>query len=262
MSTYTVVPGDTMWNIAIKYGVGLNELLNANPQITNTGLIFPGQTINIPSANQSTYTVMSGDTMWNIASKYKIGLNQLLNANPQITNSNLIFPGQMINIPSAPSTPSIPGTPNIPGIPSVPSTPSVPNNNNVPNDMKALETEVIRLVNVERAKAGLSALAENSEISRIARIKSEDFINNNYFAHNSPTYGTPFDMLRSYGITFTAAAENIASGQRTAADVMNSWMNSSGHRANILNSTYNQTGVGVARDNNGNLFWTEMFIRS
>ena len=69
-------------------------------------------------------------------------------------------------------------------------------------------------------------------------------------------------MIRSFGISFTAAAENIASGQRSAAEVMNTWMNSQCHRTNILNSTYNQIGVGVARDDNGNLFWTQMFIRS
>ena len=68
-------------------------------------------------------------------------------------------------------------------------------------------------------------------------------------------------MLKSFGITYTAAGENIANGQRTAAEVMNSWMNSSGHRANILNSAYNQIGVGVARDKNGNLFWTQMLVR-
>jgi uncharacterized YkwD family protein/spore coat assembly protein SafA len=232
MTTYIVMPGDTMWNIAAKNGIGLNELMAANPQITNSTFIFPGQRINIPSTSISTYTVMPGDTMWSIATKYGLGVNQLMTANPQITNSTLIFPGQKINIPS--------GT----------------------NDIRLLEEEVIRLVNVERSRVGLPALVENNEVSRVARIKSNDFVKNNYFSHNSPTYGSPFDMLRSFGVNFTAAAENIASGQRTASEVMNFWMNSSGHRANILNPTYNQIGVGVARDNNGKVFWTQMFIRS
>ncbi|MDD2377223.1 MAG: CAP domain-containing protein, partial [Bacilli bacterium] len=131
-----------------------------------------------------------------------------------------------------------------------------------PSDIRALETEVIRLVNAERSRAGQPTLTENNEVSRVARTKSQDFINNNYFSHNSPTYGSPFEMLRSFGVSYTAAAENIARGQRTAEEVMNTWMNSSGHRANILNSTYNQIGVGVARDNNGTLYWTQMFIRS
>lgn len=192
----------------------------------------------------STYTVISGDTMWGIAKKYGIELNELLTANPQIINPAFILPGQTINIPG-PTTE--PGTPTAPSVPS---------------DIGALEAEVIRLVNIEREKTGRPALTPNNELNRVARIKSEDFIKNNYFSHNSPTYGTPFDMIRSFGISFTAAAENIASGQRSAAEVMNTWMNSQGHRTNILNSTYNQIGVGVARDDNGNLFWTQMFIRS
>ena len=240
MTTYTIMTGDTMWNIAAKHGIELKELLAANPQITNSSLISPGQTINIPSTNTSTYTVTSGDTMWNIAAKHGIGLKELLAANPQVINSSLISPGQIINIPSVTNVPSTP---------------------NVSNDMRSLEIEVIRLVNIERAKVGRSALIENNKISNIARIKSQDFIKNNYFSHNSPTYGSPFDMLKSFGITYTAAGENIANGQRTAAEVMNSWMNSSGHRANILNSAYNQIGVGVAKNKNGNLFWTQMLVR-
>jgi len=235
MTTYTVVAGDTMWRIAVKHGIGLSELLKANPQISNSSFIVTGQKINIPSTSTSTYTVMSGDTLWSIATKKGIKLNDLMAANPQITNSALIVTGQKINIPSTSS---------------------------VTDDIEALENEVICLVNVERAKVGLSALVKNEQLSHAARIKSEDFINNNYFAHTSPTYGTPFEMLKTLGITFTAAGENIASGQKTAADVMNSWMNSSGHRANILNSTYNQIGVGVAKENDGNTYWTQMFIRS
>ncbi len=224
-----------MWHIATKYGIELSDLVAANPQIINPSLIFPGQIVNIPKINTTTYTVKSGDTMWNIATKYGIGLNNLMAANSQITNSAFIYPGQIINIPKA---------------------------DNVSNALKELETEVIRLVNAERSKVGRSALAQNNELSHVARLKSKDFVDHNYFSHNSPTYGTPFDMLKSYGIKYTAAAENIAEGQKTASEVMNTWMSSSAHRANILNSTYNQIGVGVARDNKGNLFWTQIFIRN
>ena len=185
----------------------------------------------------TTYTVLAGDTMWKVASKNGVGLSELLAANPQITNSSLIFPGQKINIPKA-------GT-----------------GTETPSDSSSLGKEVVRLVNVERTKAGLPALTESSELNNVADIKSKDFVNNNYFSHTSPTYGTPFDMIRSFGISFTSAGENIASGQKTAADVMNSWMNSSGHRANILNTSYNKIGVGVAKDSNGNTYWTQMFIK-
>jgi len=178
----------------------------------------------------TTYTVMPGDSLWKIAVKFEIGLSEIIAANPQIINPALIFPGQVINIPNI-------------------------------DEYKALETEVVRLVNVERARAGLPALTQNWELSRVARYKSQDFINRNYFSHDSPTYGSPFDMLRSFGILFSAAAENIARGQSSPATVMNSWMGSAGHRANILSSLYNKIGVGVARDSRGTLFWTQMFIR-
>lgn len=241
MTTYTVVTGDTMWSIAIKYGIELNDLLGANPQITNPNLIFPGQIINIPDNNKSNYTVMPGDTMWSIARKYGIELNNLLSANSQITNPNLIFPGQTITIPNG--------------------TDKTGEDNNIPSDISALENEVIRLVNIEREKAGINALIQNRELMKVARMKSQDFIDKNYFSHTSPTYGTVSNMLETFGIPFTAVAENIANGQRNAEEVMNSWMNSPGHRANILSSTYNQIGVGVARDSNGKLFWTQIFIK-
>ena len=77
MKTYTIMPGDTMWKIATKHGVGLDKLLTANPQITNPNLIFTGQIINIPSANTSTYTIILGDTMWHIATKHGIGFFQV-----------------------------------------------------------------------------------------------------------------------------------------------------------------------------------------
>ncbi|MCL2611041.1 MAG: SafA/ExsA family spore coat assembly protein [Defluviitaleaceae bacterium] len=177
------------------------------------------------------YTVVSGDSMWKIAVKHQVGLSELLAVNPQITNPALIFPGQRINIPKT-------------------------------AEFREFEQEVVRLVNAERARAGLRPLAENWEVSRVARFKSQDFINRNYFAHDSPIYGTPFQMLRSFGIQFSSAGENIAQGQRTPAAVMSAWMNSPGHRANILNPSFNQIGVGVARDSRGNLFWTQMFITS
>ena len=83
---------------------------------------------------------------------------------------------------------------------------------------------------------------------------------NRYFSHNSPTYGSAFDMMNNYGISYRAAGENIAKGQKSAQSVMNGWMNSSGHRANILKSNYTQLGVGYALDSNGNTYWVQMFI--
>lgn len=181
-------------------------------------------------AQSGTHTVVSGDSMWKIAVRYEIGLSELIEANPQISNPALIYPGQKITIPNIDS-------------------------------VKQLEQQVVDLVNAQRGKNGLPALTHNWELSRVARYKSQDMIDKNYFSHTSPTYGSPFDMMKSFGISYTAAGENIAKGQNSPQSVMNAWMNSSGHRANILNKSYNQIGVGVAKDSRGNLYWTQMFIK-
>ena len=116
---------------------------------------------------------------------------------------------------------------------------------------------MIRLVNQVRAENGLKALSPNWELSRVARYKSEDMARNGYFSHTSPTYGTPFQMIRAFGLSFRSAGENIAYGQRTPAAVVDAWMNSSGHRANILSASYTQIGVGYCSDGR---YWTQMFI--
>lgn len=182
------------------------------------------------SAQSTTYTVKSGDTLWKIAVKNQTGISEILSQNPQIKNPDLIYPGQKLTIPG-------------------------------PSSVKAFEDEVVRLVNVERSKKGLQALKLNWELARVARYKSQDMVNKKYFSHTSPTYGSPFKMMESFGIRFSAAGENIAYGQRTPAEVMNSWMNSSGHRANILSTSYTQIGVGLAKTSSGVCYWTQMFIK-
>lgn len=121
------------------------------------------------------------------------------------------------------------------------------------------EQKVVELVNVERQKAGLPALTMDSVISNVARTKSKDMALNNYFAHQSPTYGSAGDMLRQFGIKWSAWGENIASGQRTPEIVVNAWMNSSGHRANILSSNFSKIGVGYVTNSNGTPYWTQIF---
>ncbi len=92
----------------------------------------------------------------------------------------------------------------------------------------------------------------------MAQIKAEDMRDNNYFSHTSPTYGSPFDMMKKYGITYSSAGENIAKGQKTPEAVVNAWMNSEGHRANILNESFTQMGLGYASDST--TYWSQMFI--
>lgn len=132
--------------------------------------------------------------------------------------------------------------------------------NNTSNNTNSEASQVIKLVNDERSKNGLSPLKENKELSKVANIKAQDMIDKNYFDHVSPTYGTPFDMMKKFGINYTFAGENIAYGQKTPSEVMNSWMNSEGHRANILNSNYTEIGIGIARNNDGTPYWVQMFI--
>ena len=179
------------------------------------------------SANTS-HTVVSGDSMWKIAVKYEVGLSEIKNANPHITNPDLIYPGQVITIPNADT------------------------------GVLQYEREGVRLVNEIRAKNGLKELTEDWELSRVARYKSQDMKDNNYFSHTSPVYGSPFNMIKNFGISYKSAAENIAKGQKTPQAVVDAWMNSSGHRANILNSTYTKIGVGYVASGN---YWTQMFIR-
>ncbi|WP_016995450.1 CAP domain-containing protein [Lysinibacillus boronitolerans] len=172
------------------------------------------------------YTVTSGDSLWKIALKTETGVQELIDANPQLANPNQISPGQKINVPV--------------------------------KEQATVEQEVVKLVNAERAKAGLAALQEDWELSRVAKYKSQDMHDKNYFDHTSPTYGTPFTMMKNFGITYKSAGENIAQGQRSAQEVVTAWMNSEGHRANILNKSYTHIGVGYVQDGN---YWTQMFIQ-
>ncbi|MBP1926647.1 putative YkwD family protein [Sedimentibacter acidaminivorans] len=123
------------------------------------------------------------------------------------------------------------------------------------------EQKVVELVNIERQKAGLSALTLDTSISNVARTKSQDMADNNYFAHQSPTYGSAGDMLKQFGIKWSAWGENIASGQRSPESVVTAWMNSEGHRANILSSNFSKIGVGYAVNSKGTPYWTQMFTK-
>ncbi|OAB40469.1 CAP domain-containing protein [Paenibacillus antarcticus] len=121
-------------------------------------------------------------------------------------------------------------------------------------DSSQFAEQVLDLVNQERSKAGLGSLSMSEELSKMAMVKAQDMYNNNYFDHNSPTHGSPFDMMKEFGITYNSAGENIAKGQTTPTQVMNEWMNSPGHKANILNSSY--THIGISFYNNE---WVQEF---
>lgn len=178
---------------------------------------------------QQVYTVQQGDSLWKIAVRYQVGVSEIIQANPQFKNPNMIYPGQKVNIPNLATT-------------------------------KSIENQVIQLTNQERAKNGIKALTPNWELSRVARYKAVDMRDKNYFSHTSPTYGDPFTMMKNFGIAYRAAAENIAAGQTSPQEVVRAWMNSPGHRANILNSTYTQIGVGYTQGGSQRYYWVQMFI--
>lgn len=192
--------------------------------VISGGILAAALAVGVSAA---THTVVRGDTMWKVAVKYEVGLSEIKSANPQILNYNLIYPGQVINIPETDSK------------------------------VASYEQEVIRLVNENRAENGLKPLTYDWELSRVARYKSQDMKDKKYFSHTSPTYGSPFQMIKSFGISYRSAGENIARGYATPKAVVDGWMNSSGHRANILNSSFTRIGVGYVADGN---YWTQMFI--
>lgn len=127
------------------------------------------------------------------------------------------------------------------------------------SQMNSDELEVFNLINKQRTDKGLSALKNDAEVQRVARIKAQDMVNNGYFSHQSPTYGSPFDMFKSFGISYKSAGENIAANSSNSGAVT-AWMNSSGHRANILNGSYNFTGVGVVSSPKYGKMYVQMFI--
>ena len=127
------------------------------------------------------------------------------------------------------------------------------------SSMNSDEKEVFDLINKQRTNNGLPALQNDSEVQRIARIKAQDMVDNNYFSHNSPTYGSPFDMLKSFKVSYKSAGENIAANSSNSSAVT-AWMNSSGHKANILNSSFNYTGIGVVSSPRYGKMYVQMFI--
>jgi uncharacterized YkwD family protein/spore coat assembly protein SafA len=185
----------------------------------------------IPKASfaQTVYTVQPGDTLWKIAVRYQVGISEIISANPQFKNPNLIYPGEKVNIPNL-------------------------------DAIKSIENQVVQLTNQQRAKYGLKPLIQDWELSRVARYKAIDMRDKNYFSHTSPTYGDPFTMMKNFGITYRSAAENIAAGQTTPQEVVNAWMNSSGHRANILSTQSTYIGVGYAKGGSQRYYWVQQFI--
>lgn len=175
------------------------------------------------------YEVKPGDTTSGIAERFHTDVAEIAGRN-KLKDPDLIHPGQRLLIPRV--DPKVAG----------------------------FEKRVLELTNQARVTNGLKPLAYNWELTRMARHKSEDMRDRGYFAHQSPTYGSPFDMMRAYQITFHSAGENIAAGQATPEEVVKRWLNSPDHRRNILNPGFAEIGCGVAFGGNLQVYWTQEFI--
>ncbi len=215
---------------------------------------------------------MNAEQMQNLCSKYMPNLKSGFNLQAlQEACSKLKAPPAVAKKPVAPvaaQKPSAPVAAQKPAAPVAAQKPAAPVTTEkpaAPAETKATngsyEAQVVELVNKERAAQGLSPLKFNAELSNVARVKAADLRDKNYFAHNSPTYGSPFDMMKSFGIRYTAAGENIAKGYMNPTSVMNGWMNSPGHKANIMNGNFTEIGVGYVSGSNGSGYWVQMFIR-
>ena len=187
-------------------------------------------------ASAASYTVQKGDTLWKIAHKNNTTTKSLISLNPTLKNPNALSIGQKI---------------------------TVSNESNKSNSSKveanaSVVEEIATLVNKERSKAGLAPLTVDAKLTEVAQLKSQDMQSKKYFSHTSPTYGSPFDMMKKFNISYKSAGENIAMGQTSAEQVMEAWMNSDGHRANILDSKFTHIGVGYVKTGH---YWTQMFIK-
>lgn len=118
--------------------------------------------------------------------------------------------------------------------------------------------QMLDMINEERQANGLAALQWNADLAEVAQAKAQDMLDNNYFSHTSPTYGSPFEMMRSYGISYRYAAENIAKNSSVEKAHV-ALMNSEGHRNNILNSNLTSIGIGIVKSSTGYII-VQMFI--
>jgi uncharacterized YkwD family protein len=130
----------------------------------------------------------------------------------------------------------------------------------LPSELTADEKEMVQLVNKERASKGLTPYQVDMQLTKVARVKAQEMVDKGYFSHTSPTYGSPFQMMESFGINYRAAAENIAQNQKVnGAHQM--FMNSSGHKANIMSGSYDYVGIAVVNGGPHGKTFVQMFLK-
>ncbi|MBT2687899.1 LysM peptidoglycan-binding domain-containing protein [Bacillus sp. ISL-47] len=188
-----------------------------------------------PAAAITEYKVEKGDTLWKIGVKFNKDLNDIINSNPHIKNPDFIYPRQIVLIPGQTGRS---GTPKI----------------------AADERTIWELANDERKQKGLKPLVMDSMLTGVAKQKSQDMMKFEYVSHNSPTYGNPTKMLRNQQISFLTVKENIGAGYRSADEMFSAWMNSSIHRANILDKKATHIGVGYVKGGLHGHYWTIFIV--
>ena len=206
----------------------LNVRSGPGTNFKSIGLVYKNEYIRVFAKIGDWYVVQTnGDLIGAVSTKYVRAINSASNpgTNPGTTQNN----NMTTNKTDVSTTPS------------------------------ALEKELLDLINEKRTAYGLSKLSFDTALQKTARAKAEDLVANNYFSHNSPTYGTPFEMMKNFGVTYKTAGENIA-GNSTLEGAVNAWMNSQGHRENILNNAYNLTGIGVVKSNTYGYVMVQMFV--
>lgn len=212
-------------------------------------------------ATYARYRVQAGDTLLRISRLFNTTVEELQRLN-RLANDRLLS-GQMLLIPLTDSlrpAPPLRQQPVPPPAAPAPVTvvPPAPSQG-TGSVLAENEQQMLDLVNRERTAIGLRPLQADPELTRLARLKTQDMITLNYFAHQSPTYGSPFEMMRAAGVTFRIAGENLA-GARTVAAAHTALMNSPGHRANILNPAYTHIGIGAGVSGRFGLVFTQLFV--
>jgi uncharacterized YkwD family protein len=249
-------------NINIRSGPSASTPISANlskgDAVKVIGKLNGWYVVNVPNTNK----------VGCISPKYA----DLYSAQPASTK-----PAPTRPIPTTPNTPTTPTTPtgtekssaNPTGTQKSPAVPSgsptgtnAPTGTNTPTGSGTLTAQgsrILQQANAERAKVGAKPLTSNTDLNKLATMKSQDIVEKNYFSHQSPTYGSPFDMMKTYGVSYMYAGENLAIDS-DADRAHNAWMNSEGHRRNILNPDFTEIGIGLYPKGNGSYAYTQMFI--
>lgn len=207
-----------------------------------------------PTGGSSSGSGSSYQNNWSYSTKYQSNNSTQYYYTSRPSNDYGYYVPPKTSTPTPTPTP----TPTEPKNPPVQPNPQPPNP--APgNGLTSIEQKMVTLVNQERTKAGLQVMKVDTTLVGLARKKSQDMIDKNYFGHTSPTYGSPFEMLKKANVNYYTAGENLA-GAGSVESAHSSLMASSGHRANILNSRFNHFGVGVAAGGPYGKMFTQLFI--